>query len=204
MEPADARTHFGANGSTDPSQKSTAPTPEASAIRTMVPALPGSPIPHRTSTGMPFARSSASSSEIEGVTARATAPLRSDDVREAIDRPWLNDMDSNPRRRRVVNDRHVGACFHVDRFDRYVRSQRRGDEHRSVDDVAAFLFADGAASRQCAQVLGRPPTAFLHATAARAFSTRAVNAAGSVTARSARTLRSTSMPAVCSPAMKRL
>ncbi len=45
-EPAEARTVFGLVGSTVPSQHTTAPTPEASAVRIIVPALPGS----RTST----------------------------------------------------------------------------------------------------------------------------------------------------------
>ena len=46
MDPAEARTVFGLVGSTVPSQHTTASTPEASAVRIMVPAFPGS----RTST----------------------------------------------------------------------------------------------------------------------------------------------------------
>ena len=49
-EPADARTVFGLVGSTVPSQHTTASTPEASAERITVPALPGSRTSAHTTT----------------------------------------------------------------------------------------------------------------------------------------------------------
>ena len=148
MEPADARTHFGANGSTEPSQNSTAPTPDASAIRRSVPAFPGSATAHRTSTAMPAACSSASSSVTDCIGASATTPLRRHHVGELMDRARLHDMHADARGRRVVDDRLVGARFDVDRFDRHVHADRLRDEHGTVDDVATFLLANGAAARQ--------------------------------------------------------
>jgi hypothetical protein len=52
-EPADARTHFGAKGSTEPEVNTTAPNPAPSALRRRVPALPGSARRTHTSTGAP-------------------------------------------------------------------------------------------------------------------------------------------------------
>ncbi len=49
-DPAEARTVLGLVGSTDPSQWITAPIPAASAVRIMVPALPGSRTSTRTIT----------------------------------------------------------------------------------------------------------------------------------------------------------
>ena len=62
IDPAEARTVFGLVGSTVPSQHTTASTPAASAVRIMVPALPGS----RTSTHTTTIDASLSSSRRAG------------------------------------------------------------------------------------------------------------------------------------------
>ncbi len=80
------------------------------------------------------------------------------------------------------------------------------DERRSLDDERRLLVTRTAAPREAPQSLDLRvgESERLGQSAALAASTRRANAAASVTARSARTLRSTSMPAALSPAMNRL
>ena len=96
--------------------------------------------------------------------------------------------------------------------------QRLGDEHRAFHDEATFVVTRTAAPDEAPQLLNSwiverqrshpapvcPIVGSSVQRAALALSTSLVNAAASVTARSARILRSTSMPAALSPAMNRL
>src|SRR5690606_30775932 len=111
------------------------------------------------------------------------------------------------RLRGVVGGEHVG--------DGHAGVERLGQEDGAVDDEGARLRARSAAPRGAPQLLDpwvpgpdRTPTARCYAgsldEASLAAFTRAANAAGSRTARSARTLRSTSISASRSPAMNRL
>ena len=101
------------------------------------------------------------------------------------------------------------ALRHVDRLELVTRLHGDRGEGRALDHQRALLPARTAAPQEAPQSLdlrvgvgqsaqdaaSRPPWA---------AATMALKARGSVTARSARTLRSTSIPAECSPAMNRL
>ncbi len=71
MLPADARTAFPPNGSTDAPAKTTASAPAASADRTIVPALPGSWVSTQIATRRGVSRSAM---RWRGCSARATTP----------------------------------------------------------------------------------------------------------------------------------
>ena len=84
------------------------------------------------------------------------------------------------------------------------------DECRTLDDENTLVDTRTAAPQEAPQSLnlgvreGEPVGLGCAQSAALACSTRAVNAAASVIARSASILRSTSMPAALRPAMNRL
>jgi hypothetical protein len=80
------------------------------------------------------------------------------------------------------------------------------DQRRPFDDERTFLRTRTAAPQEAPQSLDLRvgEGQWFAQSADRACSTNAVNVAGSVTAMSASTLRSTSMPAAFRPAMKRL
>ena len=85
---------------------------------------------------------------------------------------------------------------------------RLGNQERPLDDERALLVPGTATTEQAAQSLnlwaGESQLSGRRYRADRAASTRRPKATGSVTARSARILRSTSIPAAESPAMNRL
>lgn len=106
--------------------------------------------------------------------------------------------------RYVEVDRLIGC--NVAALDRPAGPQRLRQQTKSLDDECTLLVTRTAAPQQAPQSLN-PGVRVREQFAQRApFAAvvKALNAAGSVTARSARTFRSTSMPAALRPAMKRL
>ncbi len=105
---------------------------------------------------------------------------------------------------------------HVERLDRHAGVERAADELRTLGDEGALAPARRTLLQQPAQPadppvregqpLGQEATSATGALASAscAVATSAPNASGSLTARSARTLRSTSTPARCRPLMSRL
>ena len=209
--PAEARTTFGLNTSTEPGVTTTASTPAASAERRIVPTLPGS------------ASAVGDDDEAGGVErARAGSGLAT-----SANRPVgrsvavMRSATPGPSRWAGVPAHGVDAGRVELRLDAPPGGQRLGDERRALDDEGALVPTRTAAPLEAPQPLdpgvgerqaGARAGPGVHGrrraqaawSAAFAVSTSRPKAAASVTARSARILRSTSMPAALSPAMNRL
>ena len=222
-DPAEDRTHFGDHGSAEPAANRTAPNPAASAVRSSVPALPGSAMPTRTSTATP---AGTSSTVCSGRRAMAAMPW---DVTASVALASTPGTTVWTATRRRQAGRRIGAGLDEDDVELDAGGDGVGHEDRSLDDDGGLVVAGAAIGRQAPQPLEvggsraatrrtrplgpgcvwtwRPEPSLAQAAAslaAEACFTRAAKAAASVTARSARTLRSTSMPAAFRPAMKRL
>ncbi len=141
-------------------------------------------------------------------------------VRDSFDHSRSEIEDSGTGGARPVDRtvRVVTAGGHVDRLDRHAGGQRSGQQLDALDDDDTFGPPQAGLAEQRPQALdplvggGQAALAQEAASSAArgarsasfATCTRVENASGSVTARSASTLRSTSTPARCSPAMNLL
>ena len=231
--PAEARTVLGPNGSTPPQQTMPA-QPAASADRISVPALPGSLTSASTSSGPAAAhrvgqhlrQGPASASRRPrptgwGVTAsvtRAIAPGASSTSRAPAAAARAASAWSSASGSSSPSRTNISTWAPA--------SRASADERRALDHEPALLAALAPPAHQASQLRdqgvlgadrlesGRPvsprPTRWSGGLGLAACwpgwpPRRArANAAGSVTARSARTLRSTSTPATCRPSMNRL
>ena len=219
-DPAEDRTVFGLVGSTVPSQHTTAPTPEASAVRIIVPAFPGS----RTSTHtMTIDISFTILEPCRGEAHHGQHRLGGDRVGNPLDhsRGQVEHPDTGGEHP-VDNRCHRGTgtplrC-HIDRLDGKAGGQSHRQQLRTFHHQGPLRGAQAplpeelpdptdpqmvvgecALAQEAASALEPAP-----ASASLATCTRAANASGSVTARSASTLRSTSTSAWWRPAINRL
>ena len=225
MLPVLARTVLGLYRSTASVEISTASAPNASAQRITVPRLPGS----RTWSQNTTRRASGVSASASGTsTVRQTASTpcgvtvsvssRDDRGRQRSDRD--RGIDGRPQQILVVIDGRLGHQQPTDDAD---GGQRLRDGLATLGQELpcsqTFLATQQPTSRphrrrrsgwRDDRLVGteagqrRQAAAAVAGWFALATSTRATNAAGSVTARSARILRSTSTSAVFRPEMKRL
>ena len=214
MAPADARTHLGFQGSTDAPVSTAALAPNASAVRSSVPALPGSPTSTSTRHRNPVAAAATASASAASARSRWWPPPGGDGVDRAGE-----DVVATRRTTAPAASARASSAGSTDASARTSCTttpggQRLVEQGRAVDDHRTLLQTRAAAPREAPQSLDtRMPgadrlpdvvQARSSAKASVAASTRAVNAAGSWTARSASTLRSTSISARRSPAMNRL
>src|SRR5664279_2437421 len=189
---------FGLVGSTVPSQHTTASTPAASAVRIIVPALPGS----RTSTQTRSVEQSRTSSRTAGT--KPTTARSGCGVTVSAIRSMTPGARSNTRAPRVNTRSTTSATAALDRPSgaRYTDSTGAPAAlAQELADPSDPLVGEGE------PVLGQEPASALEwapASASLATVTSDAKASGSVTARSASTLRSTSTSARWRPAMNRL
>ena len=106
--------------------------------------------------------------------------------------------------------KHCVRAFRIDEHLEYapLTPQRLFQEMTTFDDERLCFVAFGLAGQQTTKslhsIVAEPETGVAQTRAPRAVSTNLVNAAGSLTARSARILRSTCTPALFKPSIKRL
>ena len=223
-DPAEARTVLGLYGSTESPAKITAVDPEASAARSTVPALPGSRTSTRTTisgpaSGRPRPAPAGGSSSIGQ---HGQHRLGRDRVGHPLEH--ARPRGGRPGRPAALARRQTSwvapssapSGDDVDRLDGRAGVEGAADELGALGDEGALGPAGRTLLQQPAQPadppvregqpLGQEATSAdgASASASCAVCTSAPNAAGSLTARSARTLRSTSTPARWSPLMRRL
>ena len=223
-EPAVARTVLGLYGSTDSAAKTTAWAPAASAARSTVPALPGSRTSTRTSTSEPGRaadQTAAGGCVQHGQHGEHRLRChRVGDPFEDAGGQWEDPGAGDAGPAADLLDRPIGVALgrHVHGLDRCAGLEGAADQLGPFGHEGAFGPARRTLLQQPAQPadppvregkpLGQEATSVAEAGAAASAScavcTSAPNASGSLTARSASTLRSTSTPARCRPLIRRL
>ncbi len=148
IAPADDRTTLGLYGSTDPGVSTTRSTPAASAERTIVPRLPGSLMPWRTTAN--DADSSVAPTSVAAHPNDGDRRLRGLRRRDAFE-DAVGQLEDLPG----MSPTAVPAHRHELCVDLPPGAHRLGDQRLALDDEATLLVTRTAAPDQAPQFLNR-------------------------------------------------